>query len=225
VLLVNLSKGTLVARNSYLLGGFITAQVELAAFGRAARPHTDHAPFALIADEFQNFVTQSAHELLAEIRKYFLIMILAHQFYAQLLDQPKLQQAVLNTVGNLAVFRVGASDADLFVRDVFRPEIDRIKDTRKRVYPTGLKWLPVIFEDEPLYRPLAETWEQEARRLTSLQAREFWFKQRGVPRAVKLRTPDMPDVVRTPRLEQAIADLTAVTAQWGRSRAEVRREI
>src|SRR5262249_48614231 len=149
----------LVAKNSYLLGGFVVSQFQLAAFARSRRLYQKYAPFILVLDEFQNMVTDDIHELLAESRKYGLGLVLAHQFYAQLGDQPKLQQAVLNTVANLAVFRVGASDAALFVRDVFRPEIDRIKDTRKRVYPTGLKFLPFIYEDEAVYRPLNETIE------------------------------------------------------------------
>ncbi|MBZ0280288.1 MAG: type IV secretion system DNA-binding domain-containing protein [Anaerolineae bacterium] len=225
IVLVNLSKGQLVSKNSYLLGGFIFAQFQLAAFTRSRRPYSKHTPFMIVADEFQNFVTESIHELLAESRKYGLGLVLAHQFYAQLRDQPKLQQAVLNTVGHLALFRIGASDADLFVRDMFQPKIDRIKDTRKRVLPTGIQWFPFVYEDEPVYRPLEETWEMEVRRLTSLPAREYWFKQRGSQHAVKLRTPDMPDVVRTKQREHAIAQMTAVAAQWGRSRAEVEREI
>jgi hypothetical protein len=85
---------------------------------------------------------------------------------------------------------------------------------------------PHYNEDEPVYRPLNEIWEQELRKIMSLEKREFWYKRRGNSPAVKLRTLDMPDIERTPQVERAIAQLTeTVMAKYGRSKAEVAAEI
>ncbi len=107
ILLVNLPKGIFGETNSHLMGAFIVAQIQQAVMARAAVTYSAYRPFTLFLDEFQNYATDDIHEILAETRKYRLALVMAHQYYAQLLENPKLQAAVLNTVGNLVVFRVG----------------------------------------------------------------------------------------------------------------------
>ena len=226
VLLVRLSKGELTEQGSHLMGAFILAQIQLAALSRAANPHEKHRQFTLFLDEFQNYTTDDIHEILAESRKYKLSLVVAHQFYEQLRDSPQLQAAVLNTVGNLVCFQVGDSDADQLARDIFVPPVDEIKDVRRRRVPTGFDWWPFTIEEEPVWRPLPEIWELEKRKLTRLPPRMFWHKQRGGSEPTLLRTVNMPDVKRTPRLEQAIAELTAASAAvYGRDKTEVAAKI
>lgn len=226
VLLINLPKGQLGEANSYLMGAFLLAQIQLAALSRADQPYRAHRQFVLLIDEFQNYVTDDIHEILAESRKYQLALIMAHQYYEQLRDQPKLQAAVLNTVGNLVVFRIGATDAEVLVKDIFTPPIDQAKEVRQRTMMTGMKWWPVVWRDEVVYRPLAEIWEQEQRRLTGLSKREFWYKRRGAHEARKLRTPDMPNLERSTYQEMVENRLTTEAhARWGRRKADIQQAI
>ncbi len=77
-------------------------------------------PFVLIVDEFQNFITDSFAELLAEARKYGLALVVAHQHLSQL--DPELTSALLGNCGSLITFRVGAEDAEVLARE-FEPEL------------------------------------------------------------------------------------------------------
>lgn len=226
VLLVRLSKGELSEQGSHLMGAFILAQIQLAAMSRAATPHVNYRRFTLFLDEFQNYTTDDIHEILAESRKYKLSLVVAHQFYEQLRHSPELQAAVLNTVGNLVCFQVGDSDAEQLVRDVFIPPVDLVKDVRRRRVPTGIDWWPFTIEEEPVWRPLPEIWELEKRKLTLLPPRMFWHKQRGKNAPRLLRTVNMPDVKKTPRLEEAIGELITVSAAaYGRAKPDVAAEI
>jgi hypothetical protein len=74
--------------------------------------------FFLYIDEFQNISTDSISSILSEARKYGLSLNIAHQFIAQL--EPKIKDAVFGNVGSMAVFRVGAEDAQ-FLESQFAP--------------------------------------------------------------------------------------------------------
>src|SRR6185437_5641740 len=87
-----------------------------AAERRATIPDSERIPFVLVADEFQNFATESFASILAEARKFKLSLIMAHQFLGQLPEQ--LRQAVFGNVGTLMAFRVGAEDAPLLAREL-----------------------------------------------------------------------------------------------------------
>ena len=226
VLLVNIPKGVFGGRSTYLLGAFILAQIQLAALSRADQTRYSPRQFTLFIDEFQNYTTEDIDEILAESRKYGLALVMAHQFYEQLADSPKLQAAVLETVGNLICFRVGYQDAQQLVRDIFTPEIDRVKDVRVRKMPTGIDWFPYTTEKDMVWRPLNEIWEQEARELTSLPDRFFWYKQRGGEAAQRLRTRNVPDLPINPQLREAIQELRELSAkQYAREKTVVNSEI
>lgn len=189
VLLVNLSKGKLGADKSHLLGGFILAQIQLAALSRDELPASKRRQWVLFIDEFQNVLTEDIEVILAESRKYSLSLVLANQFFGQLRDQPKLQDAILNTVHNWVIFRSGAQDAELYSKDVFNPPVDVVKEIRIR---GG--------EMENVWRPLAEITELTARQIKNLKDREFFYKRKGYGEAKKLRTVTLPELRLTPRL-------------------------
>lgn len=60
-------------------------------------------------DEFQNFTTLAVANMLADLRKYGLGMVLAHQYLGQL--DPAVRDAVLGNAGTLVSFRLAADDA------------------------------------------------------------------------------------------------------------------
>ena len=165
LLLVNLSKGQLGGEKSQLLGTFLCAQIQLAALSRDQLDRRQRRQWLLAIDEFQNMLTEDIEEILVESRKYGLSILVANQHLGQLADYPKLQQAILNTVQNWAVFRVGAADAAILAPDLFNPGLDQAKDVHVRKNPTGLPWFPYTTVHDTVWRPWAEIQEQQARKL------------------------------------------------------------
>lgn len=118
ILLVNLSKGKIGDINANLLGMLIVGKLLIAALSRVDLPEEQRNDFYLYIDEFQNFTTDSIATILAEARKYRLNLIIAHQFIKQLVE--KIRDAVFGNVGSMAIFRVGADDAE-FLKNQFEP--------------------------------------------------------------------------------------------------------
>jgi hypothetical protein len=110
ILLVNLSKGRLGDINSNLIGLILVGKILMAALSRVDSLNGNLPDFYLYIDEFQNVTTDSIATILSEARKYRLSLNVAHQFIAQL--DEKIKNAVFGNVGSLAVFRVGAEDAE-----------------------------------------------------------------------------------------------------------------
>ncbi len=122
IVIVNLAKGQIGADSAGLVGGLLMTAIALAAFTRASLPQQDRVPFHVAVDEFQTFTTLSLIEMTAELRKYGIAMLLAHQYLHQL--QPDVRHAVLGNAGTLIVFRVGAEDASYLSRE-FEPTFER----------------------------------------------------------------------------------------------------
>ncbi len=123
VLIINLAKGRLGADSSALLGGVLTTMLGAAAFSRVAEPVAERRPFFIYIDEFQNFTTLAVAEMMAELRKTGVSLILAHQFLNQL--SPPIRHSVLGNAGTLISFRVGAEDAAYLAKE-FEPKFQRL---------------------------------------------------------------------------------------------------
>ncbi len=122
VLLVNLSQGKIGADSAALLGALLVTSLGSAAFTRAYQGEASRRPFFLYVDEFQTFTTLALANMLSELRKFGVGMVLAHQYVQQL--DPAISQAVLGNAATLIAFRLGAYDAGLVAREfepVFRP--------------------------------------------------------------------------------------------------------
>jgi hypothetical protein len=118
ILLVNLSKGRLGDINANLIGLLIVNKIQMAALSRVDMYGKKMEDFFLYIDEFQNVTTDSIESILSEARKYRLSLTVAHQYISQL--DEKIKNAVFGNVGSMAVFRVGAEDAQ-FVESKFKP--------------------------------------------------------------------------------------------------------
>jgi hypothetical protein len=116
ILLVNLAKGRLGDINSSLIGLILIGKILMAALSRVDSFGKNMPPFYLYVDEFQNVTTPSISTILSEARKYKLSLTVAHQFTAQL--DEKIKDAVFGNVGNMAVFRVGAEDAEFLQKQL-----------------------------------------------------------------------------------------------------------
>lgn len=118
ILLVNLSKGRIGEINARLLGMVIVGKILMGALSRVDIPEDQRVDFYLYLDEFQNVTTNSIAQILSEARKYKLVLILAHQFIAQLKEE--ISKAVFGNVGSMVAFRVGPEDAE-FLQKQFEP--------------------------------------------------------------------------------------------------------
>ena len=118
ILLVKLSKGKIGEINAHLLGMVIVGKILMNALSRVDVPEDQRRDFYLYLDEFQNVTTNSISQILSEARKYHLCLIIAHQFIGQLKEE--ISKAVFGNVGSLAVFRIGAEDAEFLVKQ-FEP--------------------------------------------------------------------------------------------------------
>ena len=119
VLIVNLAKGRLGEDSAHLLGGLLVTTIGLAAYSRADTPEPERQPFYMFVDEFQNFTTLALANMLAELRKFRIGAVLAHQYLDQL--EPEIRHAVLGNAGTLISFRLGGKDAPFVARE-FMPK-------------------------------------------------------------------------------------------------------
>jgi hypothetical protein len=114
VFIANLSRGTLGETHSALLGALLVTGFEVAALSRADCPPDKREDFFLYADEFQHCATDSFASILAEARKYRLVLTLAHQYLGQV--DENIIKAVFGNVGSVIAFRVGEADASVLER-------------------------------------------------------------------------------------------------------------
>lgn len=121
ILLINLAKGLIGSDSAHTLGSLLVSTLGLAAFSRSDVATDRRRPFHLYVDEFQNFTTLSFANMLSELRKTGISLILAHQHLYQL--EPDIRHAVLGNAGTLISFRLGVEDATLLGRE-FAPEFD-----------------------------------------------------------------------------------------------------
>ncbi len=117
VLLVNLAKGKLGEDAATLMGSLLVSQIGFTGLCRADLPEESRRDFYLYVDEFQTFTTLAFANMLSELRKYRVNLILAHQYLAQL--EPEVRDAVLGNVGTIVTFRVGPVDAKVLQHEFF----------------------------------------------------------------------------------------------------------
>lgn len=117
ILLVNISKGILGENVANILGSLILNSISFTAFSRIDIPEERRIPFFVYIDEFQNYTTVSLVNMLSELRKFRLGMIMAHQYLSQLSDE--IRDAVLGNVGTIITFRLGVADASYFAKEYY----------------------------------------------------------------------------------------------------------
>jgi Helicase HerA, central domain/TraM recognition site of TraD and TraG len=117
ILLVNLAKGKIGEDTAALLGAMLVTKISLAALSRAELPEAGRRDFHLYVDEFPSFTTSAFASMLAEMRKYRVGLVLAHQYLSQL-EEP-VRDAILGNVGTMIAFRTGLTDALLLEKEFF----------------------------------------------------------------------------------------------------------
>ena len=108
IFIASLPQGQLGLEKSALIGSLLISQLHLAGLTRSANARR---PFHVYVDEFHRFAPATLAEMLSGIRKFGISLVLANQYIAQL--PPSLREALIGTVGTIAAFRLGVSDAEL----------------------------------------------------------------------------------------------------------------
>ena len=153
VLLVNLSKGQIGDDAASLLGGLLVTTIGLAAFSRADVPESKRNDFFLYIDEFQNYTTLSLVGMIAEMRKFRVGLVLAHQYLDQL--DPAVRSAVLGSMGSIIAFRLGPRDAPFLAKE-FQSHGSRIEATDLISLPNYHMYLRLLVDGE-VGRPFSGT--------------------------------------------------------------------
>lgn len=117
IFLVNLSKGTLGADASHLLGSLLLNSLSAAGFHRSIIDEDERKPFFIYLDEFQNFTTLSLVNMFSELRKFKIGFIVAHQYLNQL--PVKIKEAVLGNIGTIICFRMSYADAKYMAQEFY----------------------------------------------------------------------------------------------------------
>jgi len=118
ILIINLSKGQVGSDVSNILGGLLLTSLASASFSRIDILEKDRVPFYLYIDEFQTISgTELIAELLAQVRKFKVGLILANQFLHQL--EPEVRASVIGNVGTIISFRLGITDARLMAKEFY----------------------------------------------------------------------------------------------------------
>jgi hypothetical protein len=124
IILINLSKGRLGEENSSFFGSMFITKIKQAGMARASISPEQRKDFYLYVDEFQNLVTDTFENILAEARKYGICLTMAHQYMGQLI--PHVRAAAIGNSGTIIVFRVSGEDAEILEPEM--APIFKVKD-------------------------------------------------------------------------------------------------
>ena len=117
IFLVNLSKGTLGTDAAHLLGSLLLNSLSAAGFHRSKIEEKQRQPFFIYLDEFHNFTTLSLVNMFAELRKFKIGFVIAHQYLNQL--PVKIKEAVLGNIGTIICFRISYADAKYMAQEFY----------------------------------------------------------------------------------------------------------
>src|SRR2546427_706420 len=117
ILLVNLAKGKIGEDVAALMGAMLVSRMGLAALSRTDVPEKSRRDFYVYLDEFQSFTTLSLANMLSELRKYRVGMILAPQYLSPL--DLQVRDAILGNVGTILAFRLGLGDAEILAQEFY----------------------------------------------------------------------------------------------------------
>jgi hypothetical protein len=163
VLLVDL--GDCDDETKRLFGTLIVTGFEQAALSRARAPLETRKPYYLYIDEFQDFAchpgaAETFSQMLSQVRKFGLHMILANQSIAQLNER---LQTALGNAQTIVAFRISRADAEALSRVLGEVNTKAIKHKNNSSY-------------NPLYSPLSEQWEEFVQFLTRQPVRQAVVK-------------------------------------------------
>lgn len=117
IFLVNLAKGYVGVDGANLLGGLLISSYASATFTRIDIEEYLRVPHIIYLDEFQNYTTGSIASMVAELRKFKVSFVFAHQYISQL--ESDIRNAVLGNIGTIICFTLGQTDAKYMEREFY----------------------------------------------------------------------------------------------------------
>lgn len=210
VLLVDL--GDCDHETKKLFGTLMVTGFEQSALARARRPQERRRPFYLYIDEFQDFAchpgaAETFSQMLSQVRKFGLHMILANQSIAQL--DSRLQTA-LGNAQTIVSFRVSRADAEALAGVLGRVSTQAIKRENQTA------------SQHPIFAPLSEQWEVFIQRLTEQPVRQVTVKTADDRFAVIWPEKTRPAKCTDTELEKIISDCLAA---HGKPFAQVYKDL
>jgi hypothetical protein len=135
IILVNLAQSENLSReNARVFGSLLVNQFFQSALQRRKAFESEPLPYYLYLDEFQNFVSLDLCNMLDEIRKFALFLILSHQRFLQL--DENITDAILTNCRIKTVFGgLRASDAKMMAEEMFIDKLDPMK-IKASIYQT-----------------------------------------------------------------------------------------
>lgn len=155
VLLVNLAPSDYLSADNAKAFGALLVNEFFECARRRKRDSSGRAPkpFYLYLDEFQNFVSMDIADMLDQVRKFGLFLVLAHQRFGQI--DVNLVDAVLTNCGIKAVFGgLAVPDARRMAEELFIGQLDAEK-IKVAIYQT--KFWPLYTRDRVYSRGRSRT--------------------------------------------------------------------
>ncbi len=115
ICLINLAKGEVGAKDASFTGGLLSIRMAMAAQARSRLPEDQRPVVNVYMDEFQTYATDMLSDMMSEVRKYGLHMVLANQTLSQIDGghfRANAAGGVLGNAANMIAFRVGIPDAE-----------------------------------------------------------------------------------------------------------------
>ena len=180
-----------------LFGTLIVTGFEQAALSRARAPMQARKPYYLYIDEFQDFAchpgaAETFSQMLSQVRKFGLHMVLANQSIAQLNDR---LQVALGNAQTIVSFRISRRDSEALARVLGQVDLTAVK----REGQTEVQ--------HPIYSPVNEQWEGFIQHLTNLKVRQAVAKTADDRLASIWSERVKPAQVSEEMLEKAIISL------------------
>lgn len=95
------------------------------AYSRQSLPEAVRASYFAYVDEFHSFTTSALADLLSELQKNRLGLVLAHQHTSQI--DSEVLHTIFGNVGSLMSFRLGVSDANTLAKQ-FGANVPSVRD-------------------------------------------------------------------------------------------------
>ena len=186
-----------------LFGSLIVTGFEQAALSRSRMAVEKRKPYYLYIDEFQDFAcnpgaAETFSQMLSQVRKFGLHLILANQSIAQL--SPGLQIA-LGNAQTIVAFRISRADAEVLARIL------------GKVDPNSIKYDSLTETQYPLYAPLHEQWEGFIQQLTRQKVRQFTVKTADDRLAVITSEKMFPAKCSDRQLELILTEMVKIHGQ------------
>lgn len=196
IFLVKLPKWKLQEEIMWFLGAMIITKIFQTAMSRQSDNKANRRPFFLYVDEFQNFATDTFNEILAEARKYWLWLTVAHQYVKQI--PSKISESLFWNVGTLVSFRISSEDA-IYMKQHFDPFLDSydLANLNQREFYTKMIVKGQVKDPFSLKTIFADDCAIDKNKIEKIYSESRGKYSRSLEEAKKVAIKEQKDVIKT----------------------------